>query len=581
MNARRITQLTVAAALVATAGVGPAIAAGPPQLVKPVNITKPDLDPQRTYSAPFLLANPSKPEQVVGGYLEFRTKRCGLVRSLDAGQTWKLLDASPTLKSYPFCEANNSNIFQAPLAWGRNDTLYMAMVAWDTQDSRQKVSVQLARSTDLGESWTTTLVRDARPTQDPKQETNRPVTVVAVDSKSGSEDIVYVTYRRSVVNQSPGNSVVSQPMVAVSTDGGKTFGEPVSAVGDALAADGPRTQAISATTIAATASSTTTTTAPAGSLAEKPNQAANFGGSNAGLTLDNKGAVYVGWKSTTANVSPSAPSAIYVSKSTDRGKTWTPTQVQPFRYENGSTFLQPFIKWSPEGGSAGTLHMVTEGSTRPELNAYATIFYLRSTDGGKTWTAPKVLADDDPKNLNGKYIPNISLAPNGRVDVAWWDTRDDPGIRSNDVYYTYSTDNGTTWAKNIRITDQTIDRRLGVWANNFDQSSPPSLASTNAYALVGWDDTRFSLNDKGTVQLADPSVGPVGIGGGVQDMFVSAVQFQTLAGGTSKTVKIILGGAIGLLAVGLILTVVALGSRRRRGEGEPSTSGPRSLADVG
>ncbi len=580
MHAGHIRRLVLAAALAVMAATGPVFAADPPQLVAPVNVTKPDLDPQRTYSAPFLLANPDKPEQVVGGYLEFRAKRCGLVRSLDGGETWRMLDASPTLPSYPFCEANNSNIFQAPLAWGRNGTLYMAMVAWDTQDSRNKVSVQLARSTDLGDSWQTSLVRDARATQPPNVETNRPVTVVAVDSKSADEDIVYVTYRRSLVDQPTGSSAPAQPMVSVSTDGGRTFAEPVSAVGKTFAEAGLRTQAIGATTTTTASPTATTTTVPSGSLAATPNQEANFGGSNPGLAVDDDGTVYAAWKSATANISPSPPSGIFVSKSTDRGKTWTATQVEPFSYQNGSNFLEPFIVWSPKGGSSGTLHMITEGTTRPDVTGFSTIFYLRSTDGGATWTEPKVIPDSDPAKLLGSYIPNITTAPNGRVDVVWWDTRDDPGIRANDVYYAYSTDNGSTWSKNIRVTDQPIDRRLGVWANNFDQNSPPSLASTNAYAIVGWDDTRFSLNEAGELQIPDPSQ-QLGFGAGVQDIFVSTVQFQELGGGTSTTAKLIAAGAVGLLAVGVVLAIMALLSKRRSdGPGPTQSSTTRSFADA-
>ena len=575
MRSRRTVLAVIALVAVAT---GPVFAADPPEARAPVHVTKPDLDPQRTYSAPFLLANPDNPKQVVGAYLEFRTKRCGLIRSTDGGQTWRLLDASPTHASYPFCEANNSNIFQAPLAWGGDNTIYMAMVAWDTQDTRQKVGVQLARSTDLGDSWTTTIVRDARATQDPTQETDRPVTAVAVEPRSGDNDVVYVTWRRSLVNQPPGSSAVAQPMVAVSTDGGRTFAEPVSAVADTFAAEPLRTQAISAATTSTTTPGATTTTVPAGSLAERPNQAVNFGGSNPGLTVDGDGNVYVAWKSATANVNPSPPSGIFLSKSEDRGKTWKVTQVQPFRWENSFNFLQPWVVWSPKGGSAGTLHMVHEGTDKPEVNAYANVFYLRSTDGGATWSQPKILPDDDPRNQNGKYIPFIDVAPNGRVDVVWWDTRDDPGIRANDVYYTYSTDNGETWAKNIRMTDQTIDRRLGVWGNNFDQSSPPSLVSTNAYALIGWDDTRFSLGEEGTVRIEDPVTGGVGIGGGVQDIFVAAVQFEAIGGGASKTAKIVLAGAAGLVGVGLALVVAALLSRRRNA---PAAVAPSSQPRAG
>ena len=73
----------------------------------------------------------------------------------------------------------------------------------------------------------------------------------------------------------------------------------------------------------------------------------------------------------------------------------------------------------------------------------------------------------------------------------------DPGIQANDVYYAYSTDDGATWSKNIRITDQSVDRRFGLWGANFDQKSPPSVASANQFAAFAWDDTRFSRDEAG------------------------------------------------------------------------------------
>ena len=78
-------------------------------------------------------------KNIVGGFIEFRSRTCGLIRSTDGGVTWKILDSQPDLKSYPYCLANNSNIFHAPVAFGRNGTLYLATHAWDTPDSRNPV----------------------------------------------------------------------------------------------------------------------------------------------------------------------------------------------------------------------------------------------------------------------------------------------------------------------------------------------------------------------------------------------------------------------------------------------------------
>ncbi len=197
------------------------------------------------------------------------------------------------------------------------------------------------------------------------------------------------------------------------------------------------------------------------------------------------------------------------------------------------------------------MHVVYEdkpGQTQGDRD----IFYRRSLDAGKTWSAPRFLHDDDPKLLIGQFIPNLRVASDGRLDAAWWDFRNDPGTYVNDVYYTSSTDNGATWTKNVRVTDRSINRKIGTWSNNFDMRQPPGIASTDAFALLAWDDTRHG-----------DAIGQA------QDVYAAAVQYRQVAGGAPKTVKYLLAGIVGLLVVGLILLGVALAGRRRRGGGPP------------
>ncbi len=485
------------------------------------------------------------------------------MRSTDGGASWRKLDASPAPESYPFCMSNNSNIFQGPLAFGRNGTLYYGLAGWDVQDravgSGGNVNILVARSTDLGDTWQSTVVRNVRGAEGEKVENNRPVGSIAVDSKSGGDDIVYISWQYSTPFVTAPNQNPTRAVVAVSTNGGRNFGEPVNITEPAWQDAANRQKAIDSPTVTTLAPGVTTTTIarPEGSRAAQPNQAANFGGRNPALAVDNKGNAYALWFNTGANISPGVLAGEWVSKTSDNGKTWTATQAGPMGPYTGGVGR---IAWSPGGGPEGTVHIVSQvnptgAGQNPNIVASSfDVVHKMSTDGGRTWSDPKNITDDDEKQLFVQVIPMISVAPNGRVDVAWWDTRSDPGIRGNDVYYSYSNDDGRTWSKNQRISDQTIDRKFGVWGNNFDMSSPPAIASTNAYAVFGWDDTRAS----------DPTApSNAGLGAGVQDIYTSTVQFEVVGGGTSSTVKVVLAAVVGLLVVGLILLAVGLSQKRR------------------
>jgi hypothetical protein len=540
------------AALVLFGG-GAASAAGTGALTTPVQVTKDDLNPGRTYSSPNLAVDPSNPMVIVGAFAELRTRRCGLIRTADGGQTWTRLDPasnSPSPSSYPSCNSNPRGTFQAQPAFGRDGALYMALDGWDTQDGGVggNPSIVVSKSTNLGDTWSPVVARDNRGKTGEAQEADRPVTGIAVDTRSGTTDIVYVGASRRSPGFSGANALPNQPIVIVSTDGGKTFGDPVNVADSAFTDAGLRQAAFrSATTTTAPANATTTTTAPpaAGSRAATPDQAANFGGFGPSMTVDDKGAVYAVWPTTYANLAPRPAGALMVSKSTDKGKTWTTSQITPFDSKIGSFVT---VVWSPKGGPQGTLHAVSDGTENPTIAGNTDIYYYKSTDGGKTWTERKNVTDDDPAQLFTQVYPNISVAPDGRVDIAFFDTRNDPGTRSNDVYYTSSSDNGATWSKNVRVTDKSIDRRIGVFANNADVNAPPGLAATKALTLVAWDDTRNG-----------DAVGQA------QDIYAADVQYQKVGGGTSKAAKVALAAVVGLLLVGVALVLTSLLTRGRGG----------------
>lgn len=162
---RGVALVGAAAALTALAVPGSLSAAetADPTMTRSVRATIDDLDPSRLYSSPDLAVDPSDPRRVVAAFADFRTPQCGLLRSTDAGATWRRLDSSPSPGGYPFCMIPDDSAIQAHVAFGRNGPLYYALPGWNVQDGGSAsgtVSVLLARSDDLGDNWTTVVVDD-------------------------------------------------------------------------------------------------------------------------------------------------------------------------------------------------------------------------------------------------------------------------------------------------------------------------------------------------------------------------------------------------------------------------------------
>jgi hypothetical protein len=490
-------------------------------------VTKDDPVPTRTYSEPSLLVDPDNPKVIVASAVEMRTKICYLMRSTDAGATWSVLPALPGTNAFPDCFTVNGGQTQSPMAWGRNHTLYYGLLGYDQADGGNgrsgNISVLLARSTDLGTSWSTSIVDNSRGKTGDQVQNDSPVASVAVDSHSAAQDIVYVGWNQSFPNS---KSPDSPTLVATSTDGGQTFapGVNVNKFYSEMYTDSDGTKyhiALGTPFLAV---------GPTGTL---------YAVAAAGVPF---------------SVMTFPPLPLLSAVSTDHGHTWT---VQKFD-DASKDLSEPMFRSSPMGGPQGTLLVVYQdklGTTQTQGSE--DIYFQRSTDGAKTWSSPVRLNDDDPTAQTYHFMPNMSVAPNGRIDVAWYDFRNANRFE-NDVYYTYSTDNGVSWAKNVRASDQSISRAIGPNAN-FDIRIPPGVASTNDFAVVGWSDTR--LGDSATQ---------------TQDVFADVVQFKAITSSTNRTLRYLAAAAAGLAVAGAIVLVIALGRRRR--DVEPPSPPPAPKA---
>lgn len=126
-----------------------------------------------------------------------------------------------------------------------------------------------------------------------------------------------------------------------------------------------------------------------------------------------------------------------------------------------------YVVWSDNRRHAGEFPFPTfvgsraEGYPCPPGKATDTdVFLSKSTDGGRTWSPPVRVNQDPEGNDRDQWFPWVAVAPDGRVDVVFYDRRDDPNNKLAHTYLARSRDGGRTWTE-IRVSD---------FASNFDNA---------------------------------------------------------------------------------------------------------------
>jgi hypothetical protein len=490
----------------------------------------------RAHATPVVAVDPRDARVIAMGEGEAYGGRCFLHVSKDAGSSWTT-GSIPQPSDWPNCTYANFGPVVA-IAFGRDGTLYYAFSGQNPKTYQSRMF--LARTTDLGATWQTTALPWVEPNLDKGQLGADALPTIALDPANPGRVAVGWMTNNGTWNVSDAvlqgkkyyYDVVSRPYVAVSQDGGKSFSAAVDAAGDY-----PKDPKIRG-------------------WMNEPH-----------LAFGNHGELFAFFGENTrplpeGSTDPAPPAHLWLSTSTDGGRTFKMQAIYTRSPKKRDWLGQP----SPAlDRRTGDLYVVWD--EQPAADAPARVAFMSSNDGGKTWTTPRKLNDVDPQRTWNfcEFCPSMDVSPQGRIDVAWYDWRNDPAFdptadkKKNafqDVYYTYSTDGGHTWAPNAKVTDRMIDRRLGVF-KTMGLHGNVGLASSGGAALIAWDDTR---NSNEATQS--------------QDVYFTQMRF-TSAGAAEPAGSTVLSGLLGaggaLAAGGLVLLLLGL-MRRRRLEGAPAPS---------
>jgi putative cell wall-binding protein len=493
----------------------------------------------RGKDATALAVDPANSQHIVEVNVNYLSEDCEASRSLDGGTTWS--DAAPLNPPVPAigspflasCRISNhlgESMFQS-VAFGTGQNVYTASITpKDASPAylETAASALLYKSTDGGLTWNTGVVAMVGGPGAPGGATvatgpyyELPTVAVDPGAGTGGADRVYVAAHETTGS---GNSTTppcpTSPcpsvQVAVSDNGGQTFAAPVQASPPGVPVAGPD--------------------------------------SSSEPVVGTDHAVGIAWR--TRGIA----GEIQFARSTTAGQTWGPavtvtgvtnnarsssSHVTPLP-STGSSFprlaLNPsngrlYIVYNqgppgPTGTYLGADHFITPDSH---------VYFQRSLDNGATWSTPRLI--DDITSYPGAVTvqtrhPNVTVAPNGRVDIVWQDRRhwyQGPGehncihthllcedARLGDTYYAYSNDGGSTFSANKRISDRShnndvgYDYRFGTgWA-----FGPRAVAIGNNRLLVGWMDSREGSFDSDN-----------------QDIYLAKVDFDAPAAVPKTTIQ--------------------------------------------
>lgn len=188
------------------------------------------------------------------------------------------------------------------------------------------------------------------------------------------------------------------------------------------------------------------------------------------------------------------PWRLVLSRSVDRGRTWQESVVEEKLIPTQRMLV--FLAQSPSVAvdrARGRVFVAYQDGRTGD----ADVLLWASTNWGVTFAPPRRVNDTTRRDGTSQYLPKLAVAPNGRLDVVYYDRRRDPKNINNEVSLQSSFDGGTTFGARTLLSSTAFDSRVGFGGSRGmpDLGSRLGLVAGDDRVFALWSDTRRGSQD--------------------------------------------------------------------------------------
>ncbi|MGI8685499.1 MAG: sialidase family protein [Acidimicrobiales bacterium] len=197
--------------------------------------------------------------------------------------------------------------------------------------------------------------------------------------------------------------------------------------------------------------------------------------------------------------------SLVLARSSDGGSTWNESvvddQVVPTR--RFVVFLPPFASLAVDR-SSGRVYVGFHDGRLGDSDVWVWV----SADGGHSFARPRRVNDTPRGDKTSQYLPRLSVAPDGRLDVVYYDRRADRDNVLNEVSLQSSSNGGRSFSRRVRLSDRPFDSRVGFGSEKglADLGNRLGLESRKRRVVAVWADTRAGTPASSKQDIATAAV---------------------------------------------------------------------------